>query len=340
MEKFSIFLLAVMIFIPGLMPVSAEVVPGVLKPDTFHLGANHLYIGEKHRVSIFTLPELEWVRSFGDAGEGPWEFKLGHGIHTLTIDTLDGQLVIGSIGKLSLYTPTGDPLSEIRVPSFSRFVPVKGGYLAHTSLPVEDGLPVQGTVLFDPDLKRKKILLKTSMATGMGAKVYVPAPGHKFLVYKDKIYLSEDPGSISIGIFDLQGNRLTRISHPAEKIKVPSGYIRKLTDHYKTSPDWKNYWNYLKDYLTFPDYFPAVRDFFIDGDLLYLQTYRLKGDQIQWLVFDLAGNLNSEVWLPAVNFYTDQPPLHGILEGTYYYLVENIEQETWELEKLPIIITR
>ena len=99
---------------------------------------------------------------------------------------------------------------------------------------------------------------------------------------------------------------------------------------------WKNFWNYLKQYLTFPDHFPAVKDFFIDQDLIYVQTFQVKNRQIKWLVFDLKGNLQGNTHLPAINFYTDQVTLHGILDGFYYYLEENIEKEVWEINSFKI----
>jgi len=109
-----------------------------------------------------------------------------------------------------------------------------------------------------------------------------------------------------------------------------------MKTYYQTSPDWKNYWNYLKQYLSFQDYFPAVRDFFIDQDLIYVQTFELEKSRIKWLVFDLNGNLKKEARLPVIDFYTDHSPLHGIRQGLYYYLEENIEEEAWEVKRLPI----
>jgi hypothetical protein len=336
MKKMLWLLLIVILSASGVFPGQSAVLPEVMNPDRFLLNGNRLYIGEKNRVYIFSLPDIKLIHTFGQPGEGPGEFKLGHGINSLTIDVVDEKLAIGSIGKLSLFTLTGKFLKEVRVPAFSHFVPIKGGYLSSTSLPVGERLPVQGIVLFDPEMRQRKILVKTSISTGMGAEMPVPKPNYKFLVYGDMIYISGDPASIAIEVFDLEGNRRSRISHPAKRIRVPAGYIRKMKTYFQTSPDWKNYWNYLKQYLTFTDYFPAVRDFFIDRDFIYVQTFEVENRRIKWLVFDLNGNLKKEVRLPVIDFYTDQAPLHGIRQGIYYYLEENIEEEAWEVKRIQI----
>jgi len=336
MKKMSWLLPIFILSAPAVFPGQAEVLPEVMKPDQFLLSGNRMYIGEKHRVYILSLPDVKLVQTIGKPGEGPGEFKLGHGINNLTIDVVDGKLAIGSIGKLSLFTLAGKFLEEFKVPAFSHFIPIKGGYISSTSVAKGEDLPVQGIVLFDREMKRKKILLETTLFTGMGADIPVPKPSHKFLVYGNNIYVSGDRESIAIEVFDLEGNRRSRISYPAKRNRITQEYIRKLKNYYKTSPDWKNYWDYLKQYLSFPDYFPAVRDFLIDRDLIYVQTFEVENQRIKWLVFDLNGNLKKEARLPVIHFHTDRSPLHGIRQGTYYYLEENIEEEAWELKKIQI----
>lgn len=336
MKKMIIVILMVFAFCPDIVFGSKGILDEVFQPDAFLLTKNHIYIGEKHRVYIYSLRDLKLIKKFGNPGEGPGEFKLGHGINNLTIDAVDGKLAIGSIGKLSLFTLQGDPIGEHKVPSMQRFIPLEGGFLSSTSLAAEEEFQVQGIALFDKEMRRKKILLRTNTPVGMGVKIFVPKPNYKFIVYKEKIYLSGDLDTISIRIFDFKGNRMSPIVHQTDKLKIPAAYIEKLKTYYRTSPEWKNFWNYLKQYLTFPDHFPAVRDFFIDQDLIYVQTFQVKNRQIKWLVFDLKGNLQGNTHLPAINFYTDQATLHGILDGFYYYLEENIEKEVWEINSFQI----
>lgn len=336
MKNSFIIILMVLIFCLNIVFGSEGVLEEILKPDSFLLFKGNIYIGEKHQVYIYSLQNLKLIKKIGKPGEGPGEFKLGHGINSLSLDVADGKLVIGSIGKLSLYTLEGHPIEEHRIPSMQHFLPLENGFLSSTFLDGGEGYQVQGIALFDPNLKIKKILLKTNHPVGMGVKIIVPKPNYKFIVHQEKIYLSSDLDTIAITVYDLKGNRLSSINHQTDKLKIPDTYIEKLKTYYRTSPDWKDFWNYLKQHLTFPDHFPAIRDFFIDQDLIYVQTFQLKNGVIEWLVFDLKGNLKGHTRLPALNFYTDQAALHGIMGGFYYYLEENIEKEVWEINRSDI----
>ena len=94
---------------------------------------------------------------------------------------------------------------------------MEGGFLSSTSLAAEEKFQVQGIALFDKELRRKKILLRTDTPVGMGVKIFVPKPNYKFIVYKEKIYLSGDLDTISIRIFDFKGNRMSPIVHKTDK---------------------------------------------------------------------------------------------------------------------------
>lgn len=340
MKKMRAFTIMILMLSPGLIFGVKWKVEEIGKPDTFLVSKGHIYIGEKHRVYIYSLKNFKLIKTFGNPGEGPGEFKLGHGVNSLTVDTVDDKLAISSIGKLSIFTPEGDPLGEHKVPFMQRFIPMKGGFLSSTFLDSGEGFQVQGIALFDMDMKRKKVLLKTNNPVGMGVKIFVPKPNYKYILYKNSIYLSADLDSISIRVFDLQGKLRSTITRAGERLKIPDAYIRKMKEYYRTSPDWKNFWEYLRQYLTFPDYFPAVRDFFIDQNLVYIQTFQVENKQAKWLVFDLEGNLKGKACLPVTDFYTDRIPLHGILDRFYYFLEENLEEEVWEIVHMKIEVKK
>jgi hypothetical protein len=336
MKKALTVIIAGFVLCSGMLFGTKWIVEAVGKPDSFLVSKEHIYIGEKHRVYIYALKNFKLLKTFGHPGEGPGEFKLGHGVNSLTIDLVDNKLAVGSIGKLSLFTPEGKPIEERKVPFMQRFVPIENVFLSSTFLDSGKGFQVQGIALFDKEMKRKKILLKTDNPVGMGVKIFVPKPNYKYILYKNRIYLSADLDSLDIRVFDIQGNQRLTITHSGEKLKIPDAYIKKMKDYYRTSPDWKNFWEYLKQYLTFREYFPAVRDFFIDNDLIYIQTYKVAKQRAKWLVFGLRGNIKGTAVLPVTDFHTDHLPLHGILNGHYYYLKENLEEEIWEINRLEI----
>ena len=310
----------------------------IFKPDRLLVAREYVYVGEKHRVTVYAREDLRLVRQFGRAGEGPQEFKLGHGVNSLGIDVVGNELVIGSVGKMSLFSLDGVFIKEFKVPAFNRLLPVPGGYIASTSLPVPEGFPVQAVVRLDEKMNRREVLLKTDNPQGMGARFQVPRPRTLFRVNGGRIYLADDAETLSIKVFDLAGRPVSVIAGPGEPLAVSREFKQRLETFYRTSPNWKDYWDYVKQHLAFPEYFPAVRDLFADRGLIYVQTFMYRNGNVQWLVFDEAGDVKRRVWLPLDDYYTDEPTLHGVREGFYYYLRENPDKEVWKIHAVPIVV--
>jgi hypothetical protein len=336
MKKLTIVLSCTVLLLVNLLKAEDLELKEVVRPDVFILSQNFAYIGEKHQVYIYSLPGYKFIQKFGKAGEGPGEFKLGHGINNLTINVIGDKLVIGSIGKLYVYSLKGELLQEHKVPSMQRFLPAGDGFVSNTSLKGKEGNQVQGVALFNKDLSSKTVLMKSDIPVGMGVKMYIPKPNFKYIVYRNKIYLSESLDKINIGIIDFQGRKLGDISGQFEPLQISKLYKKNLTHYYKTDPNWKNFWNYMKKFLTFPENFPAVRDFFIDEDLIYVQTFLVEDNKTKWKIFDLKGKCKGEALLPIVNLYTDQLPLHAVKQAVYFYLQEEIDGDNWLVKQSEI----
>jgi len=335
--KKAVFLLLIFCLIrPAVADGPVGVLEEVFKPDRFLVARDYVYVGEKHRVSVYAREDLRLIRQFGSAGEGPREFKLGHGVNSLGIDVVDDKLVIGSVGKMSLYTLEGKFMKEFKVPSFGRLVPLADWYLAAVSLPVAEGFPVQAVVILDGEMNRRKVLLKTDNPMGMGARFQVPRPRTLFLAEGERIFVSDDSDILSIRVFDLAGNPVSTIKGPEERVAVSRRFKSMLETFYRTSPDWKDYWGYIQQHLAFPDYFPAIRDMFVDQGLVYVQTFVYRDGNAQWLLFGVDGKFKGRAWLPLDNFYTDEATLHGVRDGIYFYLRENPDKEVWEVHAVPV----
>jgi hypothetical protein len=78
----------------------------------------------------------------------------------------------------------------------------------------------------------------------------------------------------------------------------------------------------------FPEHFPPFDTFQVNNQKIYVFTHIVKKDKRQLLVFDFNGNLQREV------FIKDPPDRRGIIySGRHYYLVDNPDQESWELHR-------
>jgi hypothetical protein len=90
--------------------------------------------------------------------------------------------------------------------------------------------------------------------------------------------------------------------------------------------------------MFWPDFLPWIRNIIVSGNKIYLQTYNQKDSKIEYVIMDFKGNNQKSVFLPKVIL----APLAGRVLGSsirffdiendkFYYIVENVEEENWEV---------
>ncbi|MCK4890773.1 MAG: hypothetical protein KAS97_12640, partial [Candidatus Aminicenantes bacterium] len=73
-----------------------------------------------------------------------------------------------------------------------------------------------------------------------------------------------------------------------------------------------------------------------NDDKIYIQTYKIKEEKFEWIITDLTGKILKKVFLPQnIESAIAYSPI-TISEGKYYYLKEDIEEETWELHRVDL----
>ncbi|MDQ1353840.1 MAG: hypothetical protein QG657_4147, partial [Acidobacteriota bacterium] len=135
-----------------------------------------------------------------------------------------------------------------------------------------------------------------------------------------------------IEIFDYNGQPIRVIEKDFPKIKIPESVKKKrMEDLLKTfSPDHKK--RIEKTFtFEFPEYFPAIQEFLVVGDTLYIKTYRIEEDREEYIILDTKGNLLKNVFLPEM-----QPGSWTLYGNKFYYLKDNDEEEQWELHCLDL----
>jgi hypothetical protein len=86
-------------------------------------------------------------------------------------------------------------------------------------------------------------------------------------------------------------------------------------------------------YYLFKDYFPAIKAFSVDNDLLYVITNKKRNELWECIVMNLKGKELKREFVPLQESepYTYYPLLYSIENGKFYALIENEDDETWEL---------
>ena len=117
---------------------------------------------------------------------------------------------------------------------------------------------------------------------------------------------------------------------PLEPIKVTKDLKEAIIKPLREDPELRGSWSMFEKRIDFPDKTPGL-DYFdiVDGKFI-ARTYKYDQDSVEFVVFDQQGQELQRMFLPNTGRLSS-----GILfcfyQGCYYYLFENIEEETWEL---------
>ena len=153
---------------------------------------------------------------------------------------------------------------------------------------------------------------------------------------KDKIFVARGEKGLYFEIYDGSGNLLSVVDKPYEKRPIKQKDKSFWIERFKNTPSMKKYWPQFKKIAKnlddlFPKYYPAMQDFFVADDNVYIKTYQRRNDLEKYIILDLKGNILKTVFLPE-----SLPHLFAFKNNRFYYLVENEEDEIWELHSVEI----
>ncbi|MGD2088252.1 MAG: hypothetical protein PVH61_18890 [Candidatus Aminicenantes bacterium] len=178
-----------------------------------------------------------------------------------------------------------------------------------------------------------------------------------FWVYDDKIFVEESPEGFLIEVFDYKGEKLYQIERKYEKTPVTEKYKTLAFNHLKQDFLHKKVnlfvpfhimeagWDEFKKWATliYPDYLPPMRDIFVDNRKIYIQTFKRQDNKQEYIIMGLKGNMIKKVYLPVVQPSTFASEMVGlglkfyaIDKDRFVYLVENEEEEEWEVHVVDI----
>ncbi|MCP4220835.1 MAG: hypothetical protein GY765_39775, partial [bacterium] len=89
--------------------------PDLLNPNSIQVQGDHLVVSQFAPITIYSLKDFKAVKTFGKEGEGPGEFKLIMGRLGMFIDLYPDNILVYSMGKVSLFTWKGELIKEKKV---------------------------------------------------------------------------------------------------------------------------------------------------------------------------------------------------------------------------------
>lgn len=300
---------------------------------SFGLCKENLYLTDKNSVHVFNLPHLKRINKFVKKGVGPKEFST-----TPTLKTYDDKLLIFNPFKVALYTPAGELISEKKLPA----VALKAGYVGgnyiiqkydYTNIKTADDYKIAIGVYNHSLEKIKDISFSENpLKEKSGNKRIRPLvlPIFKFAEYNGKIFLVDRRTDFHISIFDEKGNPAGIIHKKYTPLKISGEYKIRRFEKHKNTPVVKKRWHLLKKTFkyTFPEYFPAIQDFFVADNKVYVKTYLVQGGKEEYWILKTDGKLIKKALLPAaINGYW------CFYKNRFWYIFENDDEE-WECHSL------
>ncbi len=306
--------------------------PDLLKPFMLRADQRFIYISDDYSIKIYSTDTFALQRKIGKFGEGPGEHLSFPAIQLLP----SGRLFIWDINKCVLSEPDGNIVFEKKSQIPIRDLKTIGDnfvmrYFTYTADQYCDEISI-----LDHNFKLVKTLYmkKKASPTDLGKVISNFKLVDNILItacYDDKFFLARGEEGFYYEIFDCKGNKLSSVNKPYKKLSILKEDKEILIEQFKQRSWMKSRWTtfnkYVKDLDTlFPEYYPAMQDFFVIDGNVYIKTYNRKNGLEEYVILDLKGNTRAEVFLPKASYN-----LFTFTNERYYYLVENDDEETWEL---------
>lgn len=308
--------------------------PQLARPAILVADYDKLYILEKTTIYIYSAKDYKLIKKFGREGEGPREFKTTPFGPPMNLCFSEGRMTVNSMNKITFLTPEGEYKSEIKAPPNLVFYPIKDKYVAVGPAVTEDRRFIISLRLLDAQFKAEKLFHRTEVDVGNNIRIELPFGPYTYRpIYKDRIYIASSITDFVIDVYQPDGKKLYQIKKSFAKVKVPDSYKSMVHQWFKTDPQFRRFYDGFKNSIIFKEHYPAMRDMLVAEDAIYVITYSRKGDLWELVAMDLKGKELKRTFVPLSPYipYTYYPILFTVYQGKFYSLIENEDEEGWDL---------
>ena len=187
--------------------------------------------------------------------------------------------------------------------------------------------------IYDARLKKiKEIYQLPVMKRG---RMEFPSISPSFYALKDKIIVGGQKEFV-ITILNAKGEKVSSIKRDYKLVKVTDDFKKGIHEYFKTDPTTKQSYGVIKKMITFSDDFPAFQGFSVDNQKIYIQTYMKKDEKYEFFIYDINGKFLQRLFLPMKYVNGLMPNPTAIKDNTFYLMIENEDEENWELHAYPI----
>jgi hypothetical protein len=311
--------------------------PGLIRPFFIDVDDNKIYVTDGPTIYIYSSNDFKLLKKFGKEGEGPREFKVNHSRNAGSVVTFvqADHILVNSVGRVTYFTKEGEYIKEAQTGSSSglRFQMTKGNFVGESFLGEKNTNYVVKN-LYDSNFKFKKELYRRKnfyQVEGGLNPFYSVTPIVR--VYNNRIFIS---GDSEIYVFAENGEKIYSIKCEYDKLPVTEDYKKGILNWYKTYPGVKQFFSLVKSRLKFPKYFPVIRMFHVVDQKVYVLTYKKKGDESEFVIFDINGKFFKKIMVPFSEKDARLWYPYTIEDDKLYQLIENLDKKEWDLHIIDI----
>lgn len=318
------FLLASFIF-----SKKVAILPEIKRPAFDIIVDNkELFVVECATIYIYSLGDFKLKKTFGRRGEGPGEFKV-HAAEHVYLCVQPDSLLVQSGGKISYFTRDGQFKKEMaHISRFGSITPLDNKYVAY-SRKVIGKKNYQLINLLDSNFKKIKDVCRSEHNIQKNKIEMLKGTFH-FKIYDNHIYVVYSQGEFVLDCFEKNGNfRFSIKDKKFRKRKVSARDKKRIHDWFKLH--FKGWYHQNRHRMRIDEYWPAIGTFFIDSDIIYIGTYLRQKENWIFYLYDIKGNFIKKLSLPLYERHIWAPYPYYIKYGKLYQIIENEENEKWEL---------
>lgn len=335
MKKFVLFItLPVFLF----LTISADTttLEEVLNPDSIFVSKERIYITEGATIYIYSKNNAAYLGKFGKKGEGPGEINTSRrGGVSFNLNIVRNDVFIHNRSKVMFFSKEGKFLSEKKLNGgfIRNMIPVGNNFVARSFKIGENRTRTESISIYNSEFRKVGEVSGKSggqFARGSFVKIYFDQNIFSLKSHGNTIYLNNAKDFV-ITRYDKNGKKLKPLKINYNLMKVSAGKKAEIKSYYKNDSRFSNFWERIKDMFDVADQYPAIKDFFVTDNRIYVHTYKRTETGDEFYILDRSGKVINKKIIPIAvsNVVEDYP--YFIENGKLYNLVENEDEEEWEL---------
>lgn len=341
-KKIFILFVLLLLFFSIVFSTKLASLPDLMKPVNIEIDGEKIFVLDGVSVHVYSMSDYRLLTTFGKRGQGPGELVDDDEI-PLQMRLLDGEIFLNSQTKIIQYSKEGRIIKEKSFPFVClQIVPLGEGFAAaRFGLDGEGALSIN-VILYDALLKPVKTLTyleKDDMSKKR--RIVIPTPYIYLHRADDKLLVTGgNHRDFCIEVFDDKGNPLEPVGVPYQRLALSHSFELELIEWLKTDSRFSGVPAEVFQRLFFPSHLPAIRDVMVCNGMpghpgmIFVQTYKIENSLSEFFIFDFKGNLLKKVYLPIPSqskVKMNHQIMFTFYNNKYYYLMENLDTEEWEM---------